>query len=133
MDSKYSEERSVTSGVPQWFILGPLLFLVFFNDLRDSITFSSLPMYADDTVHYYPNKDIDMINTHPNQDLEALSNFCRQNELVLNTKKGKTEALLFGTAKRKGDKKLALTINGIQVNVTERYVYLENVLDSISY
>lgn len=87
-------------------------------------------MYADDTVLYYANKDVETINKCLNQDLEALSNFCKDNELILNMKKGKTEAMLFGTAKRIGDQKLTLTYRGNKVNETERYVYLGNVLDS---
>ena len=130
IEEQLSKEQPLTSGVPQGSILGPLLFFISFNDLRDSITFSSLIMYADDTVMYYPDKDINIINSHLNQDLEALSRFCRENELVLNMKKGKTEALLFGTAKRIDRKKLMLKINETDVNVTERYVYLGNILDS---
>ena len=127
---KMSKEQSVTSGVPQGSILGPLLFLLFYNDLRDSLTFSSLLMYADDTVLYYANKDINAINTCLNKDLETLSDFCSKNELIMNMKKGKTEAMLFGTAKRKGNKSLKLTIHGKNINETERYVYLGNLLDS---
>ena len=48
----------------------------------------------------------------------------------MNMKKGKTEAMLFGTAKRKENKSLKLTIHGKNINQTERYVYLGNLLDS---
>ncbi len=61
--------------------------------------------------------------------MEALSRFCSENELILNMKKGKTEAMLFGTSKRIGNKKMEITYRGEAVNETELYVYLGNLLD----
>ena len=45
--------RCVPSGVPQESIIGPLLFLIFMNDIADDIsTDTSIPLYADDTKCY---------------------------------------------------------------------------------
>ena len=46
--NSFSEWVSVLSGVPQGFVLGPLLFLLFVNDLPDWIR-NSIRMFADDT------------------------------------------------------------------------------------
>ena len=78
--------------------MGPLLFVVFFNDLVENLNCHVIK-YADDTVLYYANKDIDVIEKVLNSEMESVRD-CRENELVLNLKKGKTEAMLFGTAKR---------------------------------
>ncbi len=50
IDEKHSEKNLVTSGVPQGSNLGSLLFMVFYNDLREWITHSENLMFADDTV-----------------------------------------------------------------------------------
>ena len=52
IDSQTSEELAVTSGVPQGSILGPLLFIVYINDLPRCVKHCSVNMYADDTVLY---------------------------------------------------------------------------------
>ena len=51
-----SDGENVTSGVPQGSILGPLLFIVFFDDLFTVLRHSEAIMYADDTVLYFAGK-----------------------------------------------------------------------------
>ena len=48
---------SITSGVPQGSILGPLLFVLFTNDLSKVLTQCQILMYADDTVMYFSATD----------------------------------------------------------------------------
>ena len=57
-------------------------------------------MYVDDTVIYYAHSDINVIEKVLNEEMSYLSRYFYQNELILNLKKGKTEAMVFGTAKR---------------------------------
>ena len=52
-----STSRTVTSGVPQGSILGPLLFILTLNDLYKSVKNCSLSLYADDTCLYFASKD----------------------------------------------------------------------------
>ena len=53
-----SDKQKLFSGVPQESILGPLLFLIYFNDVVDIIKNSHIIKYADDTVLYYSGKNI---------------------------------------------------------------------------
>ena len=85
---------------PQGSQLGLLLFLIHFNDIEDCIGNSEIIMYADDTVIFLADKDINCINTKLSQDMSNLTRFLDNSELFIKLKKGKTEAILFGTWKR---------------------------------
>ena len=64
--------------------------------------------------------------------MESVGTYCRENELMLNLKKGKTEAMLFGTAKRikQHRRELNISYNGTSISFVSEYVYLRNVIDS---
>ena len=49
LDDAYSEFRSISCGVPQGSILGPLLFLIYINDMRNAVKHSVVHHFADDT------------------------------------------------------------------------------------
>ena len=53
-----SEPRFVKVGVPQGSVIGPLLFLIFYNDITDVIHSASIIKYADDTVIYVADKNV---------------------------------------------------------------------------
>ena len=90
---------------------------------------SVLPIVSDDTVIYFSEKHIDTINSCINKDMEILSQFCSDNELILNMKKGKTESILFGTAPRLKGKGIEIRYRGELINSAERYTYLGNIFD----
>ena len=119
-------------GVPQGSILGPLLFIVFFNDIADRIQHSNVITYADDTVVYYSSNDVNAIEDILNLEMENIGKYCRENELLLNLKKGKTESMLFGTSKRisKYGRDLKIQYQNTEISFVKEYVYLGNTVDS---
>lgn len=82
-----SQESPVTSGVPQGSVLGPLLFLVYINDLPNNIL-SSIKLFADDCVIYRnacTNTDANFLQ----QDLNEVSSWCTRWNMRLNANKCK--------------------------------------------
>ena len=82
-------------GVPQGSCLGPLLFLVYINDLPKCLKHSHVSMYADDTSIYFASNSISEINEAINADLAALKLWLQGNKLSLNV--AKTEAMIIGS------------------------------------
>ena len=126
-----SSYQPLFTGVPQGSILGPLLFLVFYNDLTDLETNSRVLKYADDTVIYCSGKDVESIEANLTYDMDLIAKYLEDNELIMNLEKGKTEVMLFGTAKRLSmqSRDLDVRCKGEAVKVTMSYKYLGYVLD----
>ena len=112
--------------MPQGSILGPLLFIILFNDIASVLQHSRIVKYADDTVIYLADKDLINVQLRLTEDMGLISKWLKENELIINMKKGKTEALLFGTAKRLSMQSESLTvhIDGFAIRNTDEYKYL---------
>ena len=84
--------------MPHGTILGPLLFLIFINDLPNCLSFSVPRMYADDTHVTCAGSDLHLIQSSLSHDLEKLSKWLVSNRLALNATK--TEFMLIGPRQR---------------------------------
>ena len=113
--------------MPQGYILGPLLFILHFNDAQQNLLQCKIIItYADDTIIYFHHKNISVIEKVLNAEFSYLSDWLKDNELILNLKKDKTEIMIFGTQKRlsKADRNLNIEYQSIQVNNKQSYKYL---------
>ena len=121
----------IVSGVLQGFVLGLLLFIMFYNDFSDQTQSYEVIMYADNTVIFYANKDPTVIDNQLNKEKEYVKNYSFTNEHIINAKKGETEVMLFGTVKRLklSRKKLEVTFFGKQINFVSNYKYLGVVIN----
>ena len=120
--------KGITTGVPQGSTLGPLLFLLYINDLPNAATDANNLMFADDTALYVSgNKQIE-IQTKLQQTLNKVKQWCDENQLTLNAK---TQYVLF-TPKRKEKnyRDITLKIGTQEIERVTKYKYLGTILDS---
>ena len=76
-----SSSKRIVCGVPQGSILGPLLFLLYINDLPDCLEKSTPCLYADDTQIFSSAKDCEELNAKLNHDLHNVSQWLVKNKL----------------------------------------------------
>ena len=97
MGKRYSEEVRVTSGVPQGSVLGPLLFLVYVNDIWRNIE-AKIRLFADDCIIYrriLNIEDIEKLQTV----LDRLRVWVEGNEMKINPNKSKALSFMRARAK----------------------------------
>ena len=93
-----SDFTTLKCGLPQVTILGPLLLLIYINDLPDCLSFSLPRMYADDTHITLAGSDLHLIQSNPSHDLEKLRKWLVSYRLSFNATK--TEFVLIGSRQR---------------------------------
>ena len=85
--------KPITSSVPQGSILGPLLFIVYVNDFRNCLDFSTNVSFADDTNIFITGKNIQSVYSKTNLELKNIDEWMTANKLTVNS--AKTKYLLF--------------------------------------
>ena len=127
-ENSLSPPSRISTGVPQGSVLGPLLFVLFINDLPDCIIKCSILMYADDTVLFFSARCPKVIETTLNSQLSIVNDWLQDNFLFLNVKK--TEVVLFGTSGNlaKVDN-FTITIAQKQIKRVMEYKYFGVVMD----
>ena len=98
VNGNLSDMCPITHGVPQGSIIGPLLFLVYINDLRECLNDGLPRMYADDTNISFQSDKFDKLETLMNIELEQLKEWLNVNKLSLNV--AKTEFMVIGSRQR---------------------------------
>lgn len=92
ISDSYSDEFISCSGVPQGSILGPLIFLLFINDLASCITNTKIILFADDVKLFISVRSLSDCS-RLQADIERVSEWCAKNRLSLNPKKTKSIVL----------------------------------------
>ena len=82
-----SASKAIKCGVPQGSILGPLLFLIYINDLAKVCTHTCSVLFADDTNLFLNGRDLKEMEAQLNNELSVISTWLKVNKLSLNIKK----------------------------------------------
>ncbi len=125
-----SDEQICKCGIPQGSILGPLLFIMYINDLPNHVTNMNVSMYADDTILFYSSKDINDIVFKINKDLENVENWLSKNKLSLNV--SKTNYMIIGTPQKLAnisDVDLNINIKGTSIKKVTNCKHLGVIID----
>jgi hypothetical protein len=125
-----SELEYIKCGVPQGSVLGPLLFLLYINDIVKASNIFKFILFADDTSLYFSTKNPLIIQEIINHEMSNISDWLSANRLSLNV--GKSKLLYFTNNSRSVLENIEIKINNqVLVEVSEaKYlgVYIDNKL-----
>ena len=123
-----SELRTVSCGVPQGSVLGPLFFLLYINDLHRSIGDKSVRVYADDTAIITSNPNLESALYQAKELFTKLYHWCVANKLSINSEK--TSFVLFHLKNKPILRNFTcIQTEVMQINRVESVQYLGMLLD----
>ena len=123
-----SKEHNINYGVPQGSVLGPLLLILYTNDLPNTLTVIKSILFADDTTIYYSHSNLNTLYTNLNKDLQILNDWFKTNKLSLNV--SKTQYMIFNKKKQRAqDAELKIIIGQENVNQVKYTKFLGIYID----
>jgi len=128
LNGSYSDFRIIESGVPQGSILGPLLFLIYINDMEKNIK-SNIKFFADDTMLFSIVKNPNISAMDLNHDLEVISNWAHQWKLEFNPDPLKQATEVLFSCKKTTVNHPPLFFNGAVVAKVENQKHIGLILE----
>ena len=123
-----SDYLLITQGVPQGSILGPLLYIIYANDISKIFQKCKSVFYADDKVLFIQGTNAKNMEAAIQEDLNRLQTWCNENKIFINAKK--TKYMLFGsTNKLKKKPDLNIAVGQTKLVRANSYTYLGITLD----
>ena len=122
-----SSLSNIKYGVPQGSVLGPLLFLLFINDLNKAVAHCKVHHFADDTNFLYASHSLKNLNKTVNFDLSNLVQWLRANKISLNF--NKTKIVVFRSLTKQIYKNINFRLRGSKIERKRCTKYLGAVID----
>jgi hypothetical protein len=123
-----SGRKFITCGVPQGSILGPLIFLLYINDLPNCSTVLYSLLFADDTSLFISGKDVNELIQIMNNELIKVTNWLECNKLSLNIQK--TKVMIFSSKRRTFTMNSEIIIKGHFIDKVKEIKFLGVLLDN---
>ena len=129
LENSFSEVSSISCGVPQGSILGPLLFLIYVNDMPMAVK-CDLFLYADDTCLVFQSKNVKDIKKQLNEDFANICDWFVDNKLSIHFGEDKTKSILFASKRKmKNLQKLEIIYNNNRIKQHSGVTYLGCILE----
>ena len=129
LNGSYSDYSSIESGVPQGSVPGPLLFLVYINDLERNIK-SNSKLFADDTMLFPIVKNPEISANDLNHDLDVIRQWAHQWKLEFNPDPTKQATEVEFSCKKSSQNHPQIMFNGTRVAKVNDQKHLGLILDS---
>jgi hypothetical protein len=97
INNQHSSERTIEVGVPQGSVLGPLLFLIYINDIEVAVNKGKIRLFADDAGSFYFNNNLERMFNDAQIDLDNINKWLIANKLTINV--AKTNYVIFSSIK----------------------------------
>ena len=122
-----SEAMTITTGVPQGSILGPLLFLLYINDMQNCSKLVSTILFADDTNIFHSHSCLKDLNLIMQDEINKIADWITSNKLSLNT--AKTKFILFRSSNKKLNHNITISINEQPIKQVKNTTFLGVIID----
>ena len=130
IENEYSLPGELSCGVPQGSILGPLIFLLYVNDMSMSVD-CDLFLYADDSCLVFTATDLKTIEETLNENFNSLCDWFVENKLSIHFGEDKTKSIIFGSKKKlKNLEALDIQRGDIKIKQYSEVTYLGCELDA---
>jgi len=129
IEGTFSSKAAITCGVPQGSISGPLLFLLYVNDMVQAVE-CDLLLYPDDSGLVFQDKDVKKIEYQLTQNFSNVCDWFVDNKLSIHFGEDKTKSILFSPLnKSKKVDKLNISYGDIKIKQYSKVTYLGCILD----
>ena len=130
LDNAVSSIVNNKSDIGQGTILGPILFILYINDIVNHIGEVNINMYPDDCVLYCTGNKWDRVQLSLQQSLARVTEWFKSNAMKLNVRKSKCLVISSKTKLSLIDRRNNLQVDGQVLDFVDSYTYLGYVLDS---
>ena len=120
--SKSTVPKTMTLGVPQGSVLGPLLFLMYINDLKNCSDLPDYLIFADDSLLYYESENLHQLQISITQSLPDIVTWLNCNRLTINVKKCNYQ--VFGISNKPPDLEIHINNQPLKRNFSVKYLGL---------